>query len=114
MSCVLLVCFYRAVLCACLFVAECSDLSDAYISRVSAAIALQVRSADELAVSLGVRINQHTAYGSLKEQLVHLLTIWRDTKNGSKQRLVSILQQHHLVQESTRSHQHPKKGVCVM
>ncbi len=105
--------------CLSLLTAVCNtDLSDTYLSRVSMAIAQQVRSVDELALSLGVRMSQHATYRTLEEQLLHLLKIWRDTKNGTKQRLVGILQQHHLLlQDSARSHQQqyvqPKKGVCV-
>ncbi len=99
------------------FLAVATDLSDSYLTRVGSIIAQQVKSVDELAVSFGVRVSQCSAYRSLEKQVVHLLKIWRDTKNGSKQKLARILQQHHLVlQDSMRCLQYvqPKKGECNM
>ena len=79
------------------------DLSDSYLQRVSVTIARQVRDIEELAPSLGVQLPDPTAYRSLGEQVLHLLRIWRDTKNGTKKQLVSALKQLRIVlQDSER------------
>ncbi len=92
--------------CVCLNAAAvvAADLSDSYLQRASVAIAQQVRGIEELALTLGVRIPHPTTYQSLAEQVLHLLVIWRDTKNGTKKRLVSALKQLRIVlQDSERS-----------
>ena len=73
-----------------------SDLSDSYLQRVSVTIAHQVRGIHELARSLGVKMSSLAFYGTLEEQTLHLLRVWRDNKRGTKQQLLGILKQLHI------------------
>ena len=91
-----------------------TDLSDSYLQTVSLTIAHQVKSAHELAHSLGMKMSFH---GTLQEQILHLLRLWRDNKRGTKQQLLSVLKQLHIVSGDVERSQvfgQPSTGIDML